>query len=150
MVEVTKPPTLVLIFGPAAVGKMTVGQELAKLTDYKLLYNHMVVDLVTEFFPFGTPPSGKLTNSFCSQILETAAEERLGLIMTFSLAFYAPNARSIIDAFSAPYRQHGHRVCYVELAAPRETRIARNETPNRSRILAAASVALTSVFSMTT
>ena len=31
---------LVIIFGPHAVGKMTVGQELAKITDLKLFHNH--------------------------------------------------------------------------------------------------------------
>ncbi len=30
------------IFGPQAVGKMTVGQELVKITDLKLFHNHML------------------------------------------------------------------------------------------------------------
>jgi shikimate kinase len=30
----------IVIFGPPAVGKMTVGQELARLTGYKLFHNH--------------------------------------------------------------------------------------------------------------
>jgi adenylate kinase family enzyme len=30
---------LVVIFGPPAVGKMTVGHELTKLTGYKLFHN---------------------------------------------------------------------------------------------------------------
>lgn len=36
---------LVIITGPQAVGKMTVGQELEKLTDLKLFHNHMTIDL---------------------------------------------------------------------------------------------------------
>lgn len=32
--------TLVIILGPHAVGKMTVGQELAKITDLRLFHNH--------------------------------------------------------------------------------------------------------------
>ncbi|SFM30397.1 hypothetical protein SAMN03159341_12543 [Paenibacillus sp. 1_12] len=31
----------ILIFGPQAVGKMTVEQELEKITDLKLFHNHM-------------------------------------------------------------------------------------------------------------
>jgi hypothetical protein len=124
-------PTLVLILGPAAVGKMTVGQELAKLTGYKLLYNHMVVDLVTEFFEFGTPAYGKLTRSFFVQLIEAAADGGVDLIVTFGLFFGRSDAPSIIDELSAPFRERGGRVRYVELAAPLETRLARNETENR-------------------
>lgn len=41
---------LVIIFGPHAVGKMTVGQELAKLTGYKLFHNHMTIEVVAALF----------------------------------------------------------------------------------------------------
>lgn len=34
----------VLIFGPQAVGKMTVGHEIEKITDLKLFHNHMTID----------------------------------------------------------------------------------------------------------
>ena len=51
---------LIILFGPPAVGKMTVGQELSRLTGYPLLHNHMTIDLVTEFFDFGTPQFGRL------------------------------------------------------------------------------------------
>ena len=36
---------LVIIFGSLAVGKMTVGQELAKITDHKLFHNPMPLEL---------------------------------------------------------------------------------------------------------
>jgi shikimate kinase len=39
----------VLIFGPQAVGKMTVGQELAKITGLKLFHNHMTIERVPPF-----------------------------------------------------------------------------------------------------
>ena len=45
---------LVILFGPQAVGKMTVGQELAKQTGLKLFHNHMTIDLVSNFFDYGT------------------------------------------------------------------------------------------------
>ena len=37
---------LVIIFGNLAVGKMTVGQELAKITNLKLFHNHMTIEPV--------------------------------------------------------------------------------------------------------
>jgi hypothetical protein len=44
---------LVVIFGPPAVGKMTVGYELARLTGLRLFHKHMTIDLVLNFFEFG-------------------------------------------------------------------------------------------------
>lgn len=41
---------LVIILGPHAVGKMTVGQELAAITGLKLFHNHMTIELVRNFF----------------------------------------------------------------------------------------------------
>jgi shikimate kinase len=35
---------LVILFGPPAVGKMTVGQQLANLTGFKLFHNHMTIE----------------------------------------------------------------------------------------------------------
>ena len=45
-------PKFVLIIGPQAVGKMTVGQELANLTGYKLFYNHMTIEMVRLIFDY--------------------------------------------------------------------------------------------------
>lgn len=51
----------ILIFGPQAVGKMTVGQELAKLTDLKIFHNHMTIDLVSPFFDYSTKEAKKIS-----------------------------------------------------------------------------------------
>jgi len=40
---------LVMIIGPQAVGKMTVGHELEKITDLKLFHNHMSIEMVSPF-----------------------------------------------------------------------------------------------------
>ena len=42
----------ILIFGPQAVGKMTVGHELEKIAGLKLFHNHMTIDLVVPFFGY--------------------------------------------------------------------------------------------------
>ena len=39
---------LVFIIGDAAVGKMTVGQELMKITDLRLFHNHMTIEPTIE------------------------------------------------------------------------------------------------------
>ena len=45
----------VIIFGPSAVGKMSVGKALAEKTALKLYYNHMSIEAVRPVFDFGTP-----------------------------------------------------------------------------------------------
>lgn len=45
-------PKLIIITGPQAVGKMTVGQELSRMTNFKLFHNHMSIDLVNHFFSY--------------------------------------------------------------------------------------------------
>jgi shikimate kinase len=42
---------LIVIFGASAVGKMTVGQELAKLTDLRLVHNHMIIEPIVKRNP---------------------------------------------------------------------------------------------------
>lgn len=34
---------LLLLFGPQAVGKMTVGQALARITPLRLFHNHLII-----------------------------------------------------------------------------------------------------------
>ncbi len=41
---------LVILIGSGAVGKMTVGQELMKITDYRLFHNHHMIEPVIEIF----------------------------------------------------------------------------------------------------
>ena len=61
---------LVIICGPPASGKMTVGQELQKLTGYKLFHNHMSLELVNQFFDFGTTNFERLVKRFDSIFLK--------------------------------------------------------------------------------
>ena len=41
---------LIVIIGSGAVGKMTVGQELMKITDFRLFHNHMMIEPVIQIF----------------------------------------------------------------------------------------------------
>ena len=46
---------LVFIYGFISVGKFTIAKELAKLTNYKILHNHMIIDLIGELFEHKRP-----------------------------------------------------------------------------------------------
>jgi len=65
----------VLLFGPPAVGKMSVGWELEKITGLKLFHNHMTIELVVPFFDFGTPAFRRLVNLFRREIFKEVAKK---------------------------------------------------------------------------
>ncbi len=78
---------LVLLFGPQAVGKMTVGQELAKLTSLKLLHNHMTIDLLHPFFGF-SEDTWRISTIIREEIVKAAVKSDLeGIIFTFVWSF---------------------------------------------------------------
>lgn len=79
---------LVLLTGPQAVGKMTVGQELEKITNLKLFHNHMTIDLVSNFFSYGTKVGQDLVTDIRMKIFEAVAKSELeGIIFTFVMAY---------------------------------------------------------------
>ena len=76
---------VILLFGRPGVGKLTVGELLAAETDYRLLHNHAVVDLVTSLFPFGSPPFVALREKLWLDAVDACiAAKQSGVIMTFA------------------------------------------------------------------
>ncbi len=49
-----------MVFGPPAVGKMTVGRAVAARSDFRLFHNHAVIEPLLEVFDYGTPPFVRL------------------------------------------------------------------------------------------
>ena len=127
---------LVIILGPPAVGKMTVGQALSNITGLKLLHNHMISELLWQFFPLGqySKEMWRLKDLFTKEILETIAKSDLpGLIYTNMLNFDLPNSCEYIQNILDLYESHGAKTCVVELCADLNVRLERNKTENRLR-----------------
>lgn len=123
---------LVLPFGPQAVGKMTVGEQLARLTGLKLFHNHMTIELVSHFFSYGTATGKRLVNLFRQAIFEEVAKSELeGLIFTYVWYFDSPEDRADVQKLHTLFASHGAQVYYVGLEANLETRLTRNKTEHR-------------------
>jgi hypothetical protein len=122
----------VVIFGPPAVGKMTVGYELAKRTGLKLFHNHMSIDLALNFFGFGELPFNRLVSEFRKRIFEeVAASDLPGLIFTFVWSLQLESDRKYVDDACAIFREKGGDIYFVELATDLPERLRRNETEFR-------------------
>ena len=120
---------LVVLIGSGAVGKMTVGQELMKITDYRLFHNHHMIEPVIEIF-------GKFDGAVVSRLREDIFDAFLktdysGLIFTFMWAFDMQSDWDYIKSVADKFEATGGTVYYVELVADRAVRIERNKTENR-------------------
>lgn len=123
---------LVIIFGPHAVGKMTVGQQLSKLTGLKLFHNHMTIDTVSDLFENVPSERARLINLFRKEIFEAFVKtDEKGLIFTYMWAMDDPHDWQYIQELEDLFVSHGAKVYYVELAADYEVRLQRNKTENR-------------------
>ena len=120
---------LLFLIGDAAVGKMTVGQELMKITDFRLFHNHMTIEPVIELF-------GCFNARVISRIREVifeefAASECYGLIFTYLWAFDQQSDWDYVEHVKEIFYKHNTEFYYVELVASQEIRLMRNTTENR-------------------
>lgn len=123
---------LIFIYGPPGVGKLTVAQELAHLTGYKLFHNHLVVDLVYAVFDFKTNPFVELREKIWMMVFQKAKEERVqGLIFTFAPEESVP--RHFIPDVINLIEDDQDTVHFVELTCDPEALRKRIVHPSRSK-----------------
>lgn len=118
---------LVLLFGNAAVGKMTVGQELMKITDLRLFHNHMTIEPVLEIFGgFHSEAIRRMREVVFEEFAQSGLE---GLIFTFMWAFDQPSDWEYVEHVKQIFKDA--EIYFVELVADRSVRLERNRTENR-------------------
>ena len=120
---------LLLLIGDTAVGKMTVGQELAKITSLRLFHNHMMIEPVLEVF-------GQFRSDVIQQLREVmfrefARSDQYGMIFTFMWAFDQQADWDYVEWVKGIFGLEDRDVFYVELIAPQDVRLVRNRTENR-------------------
>ena len=122
---------LLFILGNLAVGKMTVGQELMKITELRLLHNHIVIEPVLEVFgEFNSKIRDRLRNVILE---EYAASGKYGLIVTAVINFDEQSDWDFLAGIRKIFEPYNTEFYYAELIAPQEIRLQRNTTENRLR-----------------
>lgn len=120
---------LLFLIGSGAVGKMTVGQELAKITELRLFHNHMTIEPVIEIF--GTFNRG-VVNRLREVIFEEFAKsDNYGMIFTYMWAFDCQSDWDYMEHVKQIFASYGTEFYCAELVAPQEVRLQRNQTENR-------------------
>jgi hypothetical protein len=122
---------LLLVIGPPAVGKMTVGRALCAASDFRLFHNHHTIEPLIEVFGFGTPPFELLNQEFRRRVIEEAAAHGSRLVFTFVWPVDDADDADVVRELIAPYVERGLPVSFVELYADLETRLVRNTGSDR-------------------
>ena len=121
----------IFIIGAPASGKMTIGQELSRLTDAPLFYNHQAIDFALEIYQDFTEEMWEFVRGLTFSFLETSARNHRSVILTDVIDFsnqyqllYLKQIQDLLD----DYHQE---ILFVELETSLEERLRRNRTENR-------------------
>jgi hypothetical protein len=122
---------LVFLYGPAAVGKLTVARELAELAGIRLFHNHLVVDALTAVFDFGSEPFVRLREEIWLSVFREAGRQNISLVFTFTPE-RTVGSTFVADAANALEREGG-KMRLVELTCPGREIEKRIENESRER-----------------
>jgi cytidylate kinase len=113
---------LVYVYGPPAVGKLTVARRVHELTGFRLFHNHLTVNAIAPIFDFATAPFVDVVRRLRLDVFATAARTGTDVIFTNNTMW---SGESNADAFLAFTRQAaavvadaGGSTTFVRLTAP--------------------------------
>lgn len=118
---------LLVLFGPPAVGKMTIGRAVAESSTFRLFHNHMTIEPLLETFGYGSPPFETLNREFRRRVLEEAAGHGVDLVFSVVWALDSQDDLREMESYVGIFGS----VAFVELRADLGTRLARNRTESR-------------------
>ncbi len=120
---------LVILYGPPAVGKLSVSEALAAETGFRVLHNHLFIDLAEAVYGERTQAMAAFTRQLRELSLGAAREARvLGIILTY---VYARDRDAYILGLCERVEAAGDEVCLVQLTASLATLEARVTEPSR-------------------
>ena len=122
---------LVVVFGPPAVGKMTVGRAVCAASDFRLFHNHHTIEPLHEVFGQQSPAFRTLNAEFRRRVIEEAAANDVRLVFTTVWNLAGEGDADYFRGLVAPYVDRGLPVRFVELYADLDTRLARNDGHDR-------------------
>ena len=123
--------SLVLILGPHAVGKMTVGQELAKITELRLFHNHMSIELTRKLFDYSEKEWRVLNETIRQTVFELFSKGDFpGLIFTYMCDFDMQEEFDYLEKIIDKFKSNGANCYIVELCADFEERLVSNKSEN--------------------
>ncbi|MGY3778328.1 DEAD/DEAH box helicase family protein [Isobaculum melis] len=129
---------LIVIIGPQAVGKMTVGKALEEQINGKLLYNHQTIDLFANYLGYNQH-AFRLSDMTRKELFKAFVENRPNnlaehLIFTVLINFDLDEDIAFLNEISQIFLTQKEPVYFIELETDLKTRLERNV--QESRLLA--------------
>jgi hypothetical protein len=121
---------VVYLYGPPGVGKLTVARELVALTGFRLLHNHLTVNLVSTLFPYGTADFTRLLRQFRLMMMEEAARANIDLVVT-NVNTGSADQRAFIQSLTEVVAAGGGTTAFVQLACQRDVWLTRIASESR-------------------
>jgi RNase adaptor protein for sRNA GlmZ degradation len=122
---------LVFIYGAPAVGKLTVANEIAAQTNFKVFHNHLSIDAIEPIFDFGTKPFARLIDLIRVETIAEAARENIDLIHTFCYAKGSDD--EYVAKITEAVESNGGEICFVLLICQRDELERRVLTESRKQ-----------------
>jgi hypothetical protein len=120
---------LILLYGPPAVGKLTVGEKLSQLTGIPLFHNHLTRDIVKDIYGPKLGDHYDLVNTLRHDVLAYCAQAGTDLIFTF--VYEAEHDEAMLRAYIENIESNGGVVRFVELTATKEDLLDRVDNESR-------------------
>ncbi|MBD3252419.1 AAA family ATPase [Candidatus Pacearchaeota archaeon] len=120
---------IVIIYGPPAVGKLTVAKELSKITGFRVFHNHMANDLIGNFIEFDKGHYWKYAREIKKIIFKLALKENINLIYTFCYAKKEDDKslRSMINLF----KKNNAKIKFIQLICSKDELFKRVKKESR-------------------
>ncbi len=131
-------PKVVYIYGTIAVGKLTTAEALEKITGFKLIHNHLIINPVSEIFPRDStkPSRATMIHELYNLITKLSMKDAQDIIMTHAFSYYFVDKNGISDLqlirkIKNTTEKNGGEFCPVFLYAEKDIIISRSDAESR-------------------
>ena len=122
---------LIVIIGPQAVGKMTIGEKLKEKIGYTLMTNHDSIEIAIKIFSSNKDAKLKLKSKIREDVFNICLENNISIIFTFVVDFNTNDDILYLNELKNKFEKTGGHFYLIELEADLQTRLDRNKTPHR-------------------
>lgn len=122
---------LIFIYGPPAVGKLTIAEKLSQKTGIPLFHNHLSRDLVQDIYKNELTKHYGLVDQIRYDVLDYCSKNNTDLIFTY--VYFGAEDDSNIRKFIDIIEGNDSEVIFVELTATQKDLISRVGNNSRTK-----------------